>query len=63
MADCDEDFQRARQAFRKASEATNIAAMRSFANTGLRLLDQADALSAIVEVEVYTKRTPTMFQD
>ena len=63
MADCDDEFQRARDSFRKASEAADIAVMRGFANAGLRFLDRADALSAIVEVEPRAKRTPGLFQD
>lgn len=61
MADGDEEFQRAREAFRKASEALSIASMRNFANAGLRFLDRADALSAIVEIEPRRKPTPSMF--
>ncbi len=63
MAECDEDFEKARVAFRMAAEATSIPAMRSFAAAGLRFLDRADMLSAVVETVPEAKRTPSMLED
>jgi hypothetical protein len=50
MAEADEVFERARAAFRQASEAGTIVSMRMHAELGMALLDRADALSGIVEI-------------
>lgn len=44
------DFEKARDAFRKAADATTIVTMRMYAMQGLMALERADALSAIVEL-------------
>jgi hypothetical protein len=51
MAEADEDFERARAAFRHASEARTIAMMRIHAERGIAMLERADTLSAIVDFE------------
>jgi hypothetical protein len=63
MAECDEDFEKARVAFRKAAEANCIPVMRNYAVAGLRFLDRADTLSAVVEAVPESKCTPSMFED
>ncbi|HWV52994.1 hypothetical protein [Pseudorhodoplanes sp.] len=50
MADADENFERARRAFRNAAAATSIAEMRAEAERGLAWLERADLLSAVVEI-------------
>ncbi len=43
------NFERARAAFRNAAAAKTIVAMRLQAELGLAFLDEAEALSAVVE--------------
>lgn len=50
MAGGEDDFEKARDAFRKAALATSIVTMRMYAMQGLMALERADALSAIVEL-------------
>jgi hypothetical protein len=63
VVECDENFEKARGAFRMAADATCIVAMRDFATAGLRFLKRADALSAIVETAPGQKHIPSLFED
>jgi hypothetical protein len=49
MAEAEDDFEKARRAFRNASTAQTIVIMRKHAEQGMALLDRADALLAVVE--------------
>ncbi len=48
----DEIFEHARRAFRNASEAPDLRAMRTFALAGLAYLNRADAMTALVDTAV-----------
>lgn len=51
MGEAEENFRRARAAFRHAAEADTVATMRLHAERGMALLERADALSAIVDTQ------------
>jgi hypothetical protein len=59
MAEADQNFERARAAFRTAAAAQSIAAMRLQVELGLAFLERADALSAVVEVATSTRPRST----
>ncbi len=49
MPEADDAFEHARRAFRNASEALTIQAMRNYVTLGLAYLDRAEEMSAVVE--------------
>lgn len=56
MTEADDAFEHARRAFRNASEAATLHAMRDFVIVGLAYLNRAERLSAIVDNSQGTDR-------
>lgn len=56
MTEADDAFEHARRAFRNASEAATLQAMRDFVIMGLTCLDRAERLSAVLDNSQGTDR-------